>query len=248
MSSFTIKNIISAKYSITRGKMKFRTQKLSAFILITLALSSTACKAEEQKPEQLLSLPFLAVDLNGNGKIDTIPLEESDVYFDVDGDGLAERTEWISPEDGLVGVVSREEKRSLQSMHERLLKFFLNGLETVDVFDKNKDGVYDEKDYQTYKDQSFRDLGFLITKDSDIDGIPETHRNELIPCEFQSLNIKSTENKYKLSCTQKLYSVHKIQFSYDDTNTLWGSLCKALQQSRSQASEKEYQTRCADQE
>lgn len=46
----------------------------------------------------------LALDLNGNGKIDTISSSRSSAYFDFNGDKIYEKAGWIAPGDGLLAV------------------------------------------------------------------------------------------------------------------------------------------------
>jgi Ca2+-binding RTX toxin-like protein len=46
----------------------------------------------------------LVLDLNGNGQIDLVPLSSSGAYFDLNGDGLPERTGWVQPGDGLLAL------------------------------------------------------------------------------------------------------------------------------------------------
>jgi hypothetical protein len=45
----------------------------------------------------------LIIDLNGDG-VKTIPLETSQTYFDLDGDGFAQRAGWASVQDGLLAL------------------------------------------------------------------------------------------------------------------------------------------------
>ncbi len=46
----------------------------------------------------------LALDLNANGQIDDVGLANSPVYFDQNNDGIAERSGWLSAEDGLLAL------------------------------------------------------------------------------------------------------------------------------------------------
>ncbi|QDX79884.1 hypothetical protein B9N43_00545 [Denitratisoma sp. DHT3] len=46
----------------------------------------------------------LALDLNNNGIIDDIGLATSNVYFDLTNDGIAEKSGWLAPDDGLVAM------------------------------------------------------------------------------------------------------------------------------------------------
>ena len=48
-----------------------------------------------------LRLDPLSLDLNGDGKIGTLPLARG-VHFDMDNSGFAEKLSWIAPEDGLL--------------------------------------------------------------------------------------------------------------------------------------------------
>jgi len=47
----------------------------------------------------------LVIDLDGDG-IELKSLQDSNVRFDLDGDGFAERTGWVGPDDGLLAVDS----------------------------------------------------------------------------------------------------------------------------------------------
>jgi hypothetical protein len=189
------------------------------------------------------SLPFLIVDLGGDG-IELIPLEESDVYTDVDGDGLAERTAWIQSDDAFLGVFSHQERRSLSETGKRIIAIFTSGLDKSINYDTNDDTVYDVKDFKIYKEEKIQELGFFIAKDRDINGIPETHRNELIDCDFESFSYRDTGGTIFCQETKK-YTVHAVTFEYQDSNTLWDGLCHEL--GSTPGSREEYQSRCLDQ-
>ena len=45
---------------------------------------------------------MFAVDLNGDGIVNRVAIEDSSAFFDVDGDGQREWTGWIAPEDGIL--------------------------------------------------------------------------------------------------------------------------------------------------
>jgi len=46
----------------------------------------------------------LALDLNSNGRIDDISLANSTTYFDLTQDGIAEKSGWLAPADGLLAI------------------------------------------------------------------------------------------------------------------------------------------------
>ena len=224
-------------------------------LLVTTALiimPVTACKAEDKKPEQLLSLPFLAVDLNGNGKIDTIPLEESEVYFDVDGDGLAERTEWISPEDGFINLATENYSKTT-STFDLILDLMTDGINTVKKYDKDSNGIYDKGDYYHFKGKPYSaNLSFFISKDDDSDGIIASRRQDTIQCNDPSLHYpKQTEDEnrlYKVQCQKdKIFDYKVVRFEYEDSNVLWEKMCERISNSRSRNYQQEYQIRCLDQ-
>lgn len=183
------------------------------------------------------SLPFLVVDLNGNGKIDTIPLETSEVYFDVDGDGLAERTEWISPEDGFLGVFDKSldgpGNHRNQTNSERLLSVFLNNIEKIKAKNRNADTLYNEEDFEVFHTATtsiVTKLSFLIVKDEDKNGVPEGQRSKAIQCELQAFSLNADQSgKHSLKCKDREYDIHKYNLEYEDTNTIWEAVCGSLQ-------------------
>ena len=202
------------------------------FLNLFIFLPLSACKAEEV--QTLQSLPFLAVDLNGNGKIDTIPLEKSEVYFDVDGDGLAERTEWISPEDGFLAVIAKRDlmfNSKESTMIQQLNAFFVDGYRKVKEKDKNFDNQYNSDDYDVYQHSSgdiVSKLGFRIFKDTDSNGLPEGERELTFSCNLISFKFDNAANHSKLQCSDREYNVYKINAKYEDSNVLWSAACAKL--------------------
>ncbi len=221
------------------------------FMGFVLTLSVAACRAEEQtQKEPLLSLPFLAVDLDGDG-IEIIPLEESNVYFDVDGDGLAERTAWIHPDDGFINMATRASFRE-KSTYKRVLDLMTDGIYKAKSYDKNSDGVFDTKDYNHNKNHVSSDLSFFIARDTDSDGMIEGKRHDIITCNAPILHYPQTPEKMSLEhsvqCQEGQQLTYKvIQFPYEDSNILWRSLCKRLQKVSNREGRVEYQFRCVDQ-
>ena len=57
---------------------------------------------DPDRSRRLVRLDPLALDLNGDGKINTISSTLSQSYFDFNHDGIAERSGWIAPGDGLL--------------------------------------------------------------------------------------------------------------------------------------------------
>jgi len=85
----------------------------------------------------------LVLDLNGNGKSST-RLNESSVYFDMDGDGFKERTAWVESGDGLL-VLDKNSNGTID-----------NGTELFGNFTQLGDGSYDfainSRNFKRYKE------------------------------------------------------------------------------------------------
>lgn len=94
----------------------------------------------------------IALDLNNNGKIDTITLENG-VFFDHNGDEIAFKSSWISAEDGVLARDINGDKEInsgaelfgnfTQLKNGELAK---NGVEALKDLDSDDNGVFDESD------------------------------------------------------------------------------------------------------
>ncbi|AFV97424.1 MULTISPECIES: calcium-binding protein [unclassified Sulfuricurvum] len=88
----------------------------------------------------------LVLDLNQDGKISTIALEDSQVYFDITGDGVKERVGWIAPEDGFL-VYDKNMNGKIEGIGEVFGKDGLSGFaELRSVADTNYDNIIDRRD------------------------------------------------------------------------------------------------------
>ena len=166
---------------------------------------------------------FLVVDIDHDGP-ELLTLENSNIYFDVDGDELAERTEWIHPDDGFLAVFSIEDYKYLKSVDEIILGFFSNGMEKIKANDKNKDGVYNNNDHDV--DEG---LAFFISQDKESRGFPDATGKRFLACEFQKFEIGKKGMPHTLFCTKgKKYKVYEKTFEYEDSNVFWNGLCEML--------------------
>ena len=88
----------------------------------------------------------VVLDLNKDGKISVTPLEESNVYFDITGDGIKERIGWIKGKDGLL-VIDKNENGQIDGVNELFGNQNLSGFDELrSVADSNYDNVIDRKD------------------------------------------------------------------------------------------------------
>ena len=139
------------------------------------------------------ALDPLALDLNGDGKIGTLPLARG-VHFDMDNSGFAEKLSWIAPEDGLLvnladGATRISNGSQLLGNETRLPSGELaaDGFEALAALDDNGDGKVDAQD------AAFAHL--RVWQDKNSDGIASA--DELFTLE--SLGIFSLATAYDAS-------------------------------------------------
>ncbi len=165
----------------------------------------------------------LALDLNNDGKIGTRSLV-SGVNFDLDNNGFAERTNWVSPVDGLL-VLDRNNNGFIDGGTELFgSETFLqsgakaaNGYVALAEFDSNHDQQI------TNLDSSFGSL--RIWKDSNSNGIADAGElQSLSGAGIASIGLTYTNNSFD----DKYQVEHREQGQFTrtngtlgTTNTLW---------------------------
>ncbi|AFV97422.1 MULTISPECIES: Calx-beta domain-containing protein [unclassified Sulfuricurvum] len=88
----------------------------------------------------------LVLDLNQDGKISTIALADSQVYFDITGDGIKERVGWVAPQDGFL-VYDKNMNGKIEGIGEVFGKDGISGFaELRSVADTNYDNIIDRRD------------------------------------------------------------------------------------------------------
>ena len=95
---------------------------------------------------------LIALDLNANGKIDTLSLENG-VFFDHNGDEIAFKSSWISGGDGILArdINGDKEINSGAELFGNFTKLkngelAKNGAEALKDLDDNNDGIFDSND------------------------------------------------------------------------------------------------------
>ena len=172
------------------------------------------------------SPPFLVIDMDGDG-VELIPLENSNVYFDVDGDGLAERTAWVHPDDAFVMIMDDNDRfNSKKRRVSWLLSVLTNLIPKLKKHDVNRDGVFDNRDFPENKNgKTSRNLGIYISTDKDMTGIQDFEYKNLVPCVYDAVTFGLFKD-LSLSCANdRIYKVEQVRFDYEDSNIIWQSLC-----------------------
>ncbi len=109
--------------------------------------TDTATVTINYTPAPPLSKP-IAFDLDGDG-VELVNADESDIFFDLNGDGEAEDTGWVDSDDALLaydknddGVITEWDEVSFVGYKEGAR----TDLEGLQAFDTNGDGVLDASD------------------------------------------------------------------------------------------------------
>lgn len=117
----------------------------------------------------------IAVDLNGNG-FEFVNVDDSNVFFDVNGDGWKHRTSWVGKDDGLLAY-DIDGNGKIDKPGEIAFTRYKNGaqsdLEGLRAFDSNGDGRFDPADDKWAK--------FGVWQDANQNGVTD-------PGEFRTLS------------------------------------------------------------
>lgn len=113
------------------------------------------------------SLPPIVLDLDNDG-IELTSVNTSEVYYDMDGDKVADRTGWVGADDGML-VLDRNGNGTIDDVNE--ISFadestgVISDLEGLRAFDSNANGFFDNGD-DRYDE-------FRIWRDANQDGISQ---------------------------------------------------------------------------
>ncbi|NOQ79063.1 MAG: hypothetical protein GQ546_06645, partial [Gammaproteobacteria bacterium] len=113
----------------------------------------------------------LVLDLDGDG-VELTNLNDSNAYFDLDGNGFANHTSWISGDDAFLAR-DKNNDGTINDINELFGNPTQHGFEELSALDSNQDGQIDQND------QLFNKL--LIWQDANSDGISQSD-------ELKSLN------------------------------------------------------------
>ena len=136
----------------------------------------------------ILSSP-LVIDLNHDG----IHLTDANhgVYFDINGDGVADKTGWVDQHDGLLAL-DKNHNGQIDGQSELFGGNELDGYKVLAAYDDNHDGTIDSKD-AVWKD-------LVVWQDANHDGI--TQNGELISVDkldFASISLDAKSVDYTVS-------------------------------------------------
>jgi hypothetical protein len=93
----------------------------------------------------IIKSPILALDINGNGIIDTLRTYKSKVFFNLNGFDMKNKTAWLKKEDALL-VYDKDNNGKIESLDELFGNVGLSGFDELKSYDKNGDGNIDKDD------------------------------------------------------------------------------------------------------
>ena len=132
----------------------------------------------------------IALDLDGNGKIDTLSLENG-VFFDHNGDKIAFKSSWVNSSDGILardidgdGAITSGAELFGNFTKLKNGELAKNGAQALKDLDDNNDGIFDSND------KAFNEI--LVWQDKNSDGISQ--KNELKT--LNEHNIKSIDLEF----------------------------------------------------
>lgn len=169
----------------------------------------------------------LVFDIDDNGAIEVVSVADSQTYWDIDNDGFAEHSGWITSGDGLLAI--DKNKDGMIKNHDELFgTSTTDGFSVLSQYDENHDNLID------INDPVYGDLIMWI--DSNENGVSEvTELNKLAALKIISINLNATEvnqtnQGHRISHTSTFTVdsssgldtriVHDVWFQNDNVNTV----------------------------
>ena len=133
----------------------------------------------------------LIFDLNGDGI--TLSCAEEGVMFDMDNDGIPDKTAWIGSDDGYL-VLDADGNGIIDNQSELFGTHNLGAFDELALHDSNDDGVIDDKDDDYGSLQIWQDLNQDgISQANELHGL-DTHGIHEIELEHSEIEAKTNEN------------------------------------------------------
>ncbi|MBT7088676.1 hypothetical protein HN928_06920, partial [bacterium] len=170
----------------------------------------------------------LVLDFNDDAQINSIDLNYSGTYFDVDNDGIAEKTGWIMPEDGFLAY-DRNNNGKIDSINELFGNKTTNGFTELSYIDSNEDRVFDNRDDLFTQIKIWQDFNLNGKTDADELKSLAEHNIESININSLKVNIDSNGNTitdisfYKTTDGQE-HTMWDIWFKNSNVETKYSSI------------------------
>jgi CshA-type fibril repeat protein/VCBS repeat-containing protein len=160
--------------------------------------------------EGINSVPPIVVDRDGDG-VEFVAMADG-LLLDVDGDGVAEKTAWASPDDAVL-VYDANGNRSVDGVKEFSFASYSEDPDATDLeglayFDTNKDQTLDAGDAEF--------SSFSLWQDSDGDGqVGDGEMISLLEAGISSISLHSNQQSY-LAASGDVFVHGHSQINYSD--------------------------------
>lgn len=167
----------------------------------------------------------MAIDLDGQG-IETIDINNSQIYFDVDNDGFREQTGWISKNEAILAI-DKNGNDKIDNQSEMFGSTEKTGFEELKELDTNGDGIIDSKDADFNKIRVWQDLNENgVTDDGELKtatetGIQSISLNSSKMSEINNNNI-ITEKATITYTDGSQKNLYDVATQYNDMYTVYG--------------------------
>lgn len=173
---------------------------------------------------QIFTFP-MAIDLDGEG-IETIDINDSQIYFDVDNDGFREQTGWISKNEAILAI-DKNGNGKIDDQSEMFGSTEKTGFEELKELDSNGDGIIDVKDKDFSKIRVWQDLNENgVTDEGELKTAEETGIKAIYTNSYKmngannnNLITEKATIQYTDGTTKDLYDVAT---QYNDMYTVYG--------------------------
>ncbi len=167
----------------------------------------------------------MAIDLDGEG-IETIDINDSQIYFDVDNDGFREQTGWISKNEAILAI-DKNGNGKIDDQSEMFGSTTKTGFEELKELDTNGDGIINSQDVDFNKIRVWRDLNENgVTDEGELKTAEETGIKAIYTNSYKmngannnNLITEKATIQYTDGTTKDLYDVAT---QYNDMYTVYG--------------------------
>lgn len=193
----------------------------------TQSTNESTTSSTNQNPEEDFSSP-LVLDLNHDSSLST-SLYDSTTYFDMDGDGFAEKTAWIQNGDGLLALdlngnakidngtelfgnyTALQDGTNAQDAFEALLQY-----------DENSDGIIDKNDTIYNNLKIWKDNGDGISQSDELKTLDEVGVTSIALNPYQTLlSLYDDNSDGTIDEQDSIYSKIMLKTNEDGTKTLY---------------------------
>ena len=167
----------------------------------------------------------MAIDLDGDG-LETIDINKSQIYFDVDNDGFREQTGWISKNEAILAI-DKNENGKIDNQSEMFGSTETTGFEDLKAIDSNGDGIINSQDADFNKIRLWQDLNENgVTEEGELKTLTEAGIDSIYTSTYKINSINNnniltekTSIQYTDGTTKDLYDVAT---QYNDMYTVYG--------------------------